>query len=382
MSGFPLQADTGATGHLRLEQIERLYALIDRHIADGRYPGAQIALAQNGRLLIERSFGQGRLDASAPGGLAGKVDDRSLWLLYSNTKVVLATALWKLFEQGAFRFTDRVVDHVPEFKRNGKRDITLLQVITHQGGFPNATVPPDCWDDHEKMKARVCNFSLEWTPGSRVHYHGLSAHWVLATVIEAVTGKDFRDYVREAVIEPLGLGDDLFLGLPAGAGDRLTEMVEPTPDGKGYRSIAENNTPEWRRAGIPGGGAYGTARGMAALYQMMLGGGELNGVRLLSPRTLAYAIRNFTGDRVDEFMGMPMHRGLGPHLRGTTPAIRGLGAIAPAGAFGHGGVGSSYCWGDPESGISFVYLTNCRVPDPWHSDRLDVVSNLVHSAIL
>jgi CubicO group peptidase (beta-lactamase class C family) len=103
---------------------------------------------------------------------------------------------------------------------------------------------------------------------------------------------------------------------------------------------------------------------------------------VLSPRTLAYAIRNHTGDRVDEYMGMPMHRGLGPHLRGTTPGIRGLGAFASPRVFGHGGVGSSYCWGDPDSGVSFAYITNNRSPDPWHSERMDVISNLVHTAIL
>jgi CubicO group peptidase (beta-lactamase class C family) len=121
---------------------------------------------------------------------------------------------------------------------------------------------------------------------------------------------------------------------------------------------------------------------MAALYQMMLQDGRLNGVRLVSPRLLQYAIRNHTGDRVDHYMGMPMHRGLGPHLRGTTENIRGLGALAHPQVFGHGGVGTSYCWGDPESGVSFAYISNCRVPDPWHSRRLDQVANLVHAAIL
>jgi CubicO group peptidase (beta-lactamase class C family) len=121
---------------------------------------------------------------------------------------------------------------------------------------------------------------------------------------------------------------------------------------------------------------------MAALYQMMLAGGVLNGARILAPRTLAYAIRNYTGDRVDTYMGMPMHRGIGPHLRGTTETIRGLGSFASPRTFGHGGVGSSYCWADPDSGVSFAYLTNSRVPDPWHSQRLDLVSNFVHSAIL
>jgi CubicO group peptidase (beta-lactamase class C family) len=97
---------------------------------------------------------------------------------------------------------------------------------------------------------------------------------------------------------------------------------------------------------------------------------------------IEYVTRDFTGDRPDEAMTMiPMHRGLGPHSRGTGPRIRGLGLIANPGTYGHGGAGTSYSWADPESGVSFSYLTNCVQPDPWHSARLDRISNLVHAAI-
>lgn len=377
MKPYPLPvADLGAAG-LRTEMIERLCALIDSHVAEGRYPGAQIALARHGKLVLERSFGQARI-GDAP---MGATHD-TLFLLYSNTKVIVATALWQLFEQGRIRFTDRVSHYLPDFARHGKRDITLLQVITHQGGFPNAELSAEGWTDHAAMRRSVCDFTLEWTPGSKMAYHAQSAHWVLATVMEAVTGRDFREYVRTEVLEPLGLASDLYMGLTPAEDPRAAGVYLPEPDGFGAKPCKIFGTETYRRACSPGGGAFGTARGMVALYQMMLGGGELAGTRLLSPRTLAYTIRNWTGDRTDEFMGMPMHRGLGPHLRGTTPTIRGLGALAPADAFGHGGVGTSYCWGDPSSGVSFAYLTNNRQPDPWHTDRLDTVANLVHAAIL
>jgi CubicO group peptidase (beta-lactamase class C family) len=377
MTSFPLSVGDLAAGEFRKEPIERLTALIEAHVAEGRYPGCQIALARHGRLVLERSFGDA---CTTPTHKPAKSD--SLFLLYSNTKVVTATALWLLAERGAFSFTDRVADHLPEFARNGKQDVTVLQLITHQGGFPNAAVPEAAWDDHARLRQAVCDFTLEWTPGTRIVYHGAAAHWTAAVLIEALTGGDFRDFIRDAVIARLGLGSDIFVGLPEREHGRAADMHEPAPSGNGVQPLAANNSPAWRRAGVPGGGGYATARGMAALYQMMLGGGTLNGTRLLSPRTLAYAIRNHTGDRIDEYMGMPMHRGLGPHLRGTTPTIRGLGAFASPGTFGHGGVGSSYCWGDPESGVSFAYLSNNRSPDPWHSKRLDTVSNLVHAAIL
>ena len=158
-------------------------------------------------------------------------------------------------------------------------------------------------------------------------------------------------------------------------------MHDPSTDGARQTIRKDSSTAEFRRAGVPGGGGYATARAMAAFYQMMANQGTLNGVRLLSPRMVAYVTRNFTGDRIDEYMGMPMHRGLGPHSRGTTATIRGLGSLASPRTFGHGGVGSSYCWADPESGVSFAYLTNSRVPDPWHTERIDLVSNFIHSAI-
>jgi CubicO group peptidase (beta-lactamase class C family) len=200
-------------------------------------------------------------------------------------------------------------------------------------------------------------------------------------LIEAVTGSDFRSFIRQEILEPLGVADELFVGLPKSEHGRAADMHDPGPEGKGLVKRADNNTPEWREAGVPGGGGYATARAMAAFYQMMVQGGTLNGERLFAKRTIEYVTRNFTGERIDQYMGMPMHRGIGPHSRGLTENVRGLGSLASPRTFGHGGVGSSYCWGDPDSGVSFAYLSNCRVPDPWHSQRLDAISNFVHTAI-
>ncbi|MGQ0581778.1 MAG: serine hydrolase domain-containing protein [Reyranella sp.] len=376
-AGFPLPSADLASLGFRLEQIDRLTALIERHIAEGRYPGCQIALARHGKLGLFKSFGNAAIEPK-PRAAA----DDTLWLLYSNTKVVTAVALWALAERGLFSFSDRIADHVPEFARNAKGNITVLQVITHQAGYPNAVVGPDAWADHKRLREVVCDFPLEWSPGSKVHYHGQTAHWTLGVLIEALTGQDFRDVIRETVAEKLGLGRELYVGLPDSEFGRAADMHEPLPNGGGSRPLADNNTVAWRKSGGPGSAGYATARAMAALYQMMLNGGELAGRRIVSPRLLQYAIRNHTGDRVDEFMGMPMHRGLGPHLRGTTENVRGLGGFASPRAFGHGGVGTSYCWGDPDSGVSFAYITNNRIPDPWHSKRLDQIANLVHTAIV
>ena len=356
------------------ERLARLDRLIETHVSDGRYPGAQIAVARDGKLVKSATFGWAKID---PESVAA--DDDTLWLMFSQTKVVVTAALWQLVEAGALRFADRISDHVPEFAANGKSDITLFEVITHQGGFPSAEVPEAAWEDHELLRGVVSDFRLEWTPGSKVHYHGLAAHWVAAVLIEAVTGTDYRYHIRSSLLEPLGLDDRIFVGVSEDADGRCSDIHE-FKDEAMVRSA--RNTRAWRAAGVPGGGGYGTATGLAAFYQMLLAGGTLDGNRVLGPRVIQFATRNHTGDRVDENMGMPMHRGLGPHVRGTTPTIRGLGTIASPATFGHGGAGTSYSWADPESGVSFSYLTNCMSPEPWHSVRLDQVSNIVHSSIV
>ena len=344
---FPLASAKPSALHLDDRALDRLQQLITRHIAEGRYPGAQIAMARQGQLALFASFGDAR---TAPRAAA---KDDTLWLLYSNTKVITACAVWLLAEQGALGFTDTVAAHLPGFEANGKREITILQLLTHQGGFPDAVVPDAAWADHELLRRTVCEFTLQWTPGSRVSYHSAAAHWVAAALIEAVTKTDYRDFIRQNIAEPLGLEHELFVGLPDAHHGRTVDMHEPDATTGRQAPRADNNTAAFRRAGVPGGGGYATARAMAAFYQMLAQGGTLNGVRLLSPRMVQYVTRNFTDDRPDLYMGMPMHRG----------------------------VGSSYCWADPESGVSFAYLSNSRVPDPWHSERMDRISSLAHTAI-
>lgn len=362
---YPLQESNVATLGFAQRPLDHLDALIRSHIDEGRYAGAQIALARHGKLALARTYGNAREGSAAK--------DDTLFLLFSQTKVLTSSALWTLVEEGKISFMDRVADHLPEFAARGKADITLQQVMTHQGGFPSANVTEEAWADHALMRAQVCDFSLEWTPGTRLQYHGRAAHLVQAMIIEAVTGQDYRTVIRQRIIEPLGLGHDIHVGVPEDQHARCA-------DTGGHD--AHNNTAAFRSAGLPHGGGFGTARGMAAFYQMLGHGGRLNNVRVLSPRMLAYVARNHTGESPDFAMdGIPMHRGLGPHVRGNSDRIRGLGTIGAPETFGHGGVGSSYSWADPTSGVSFTYLTNFVSPDPWHTLRLDRVANLVHAAI-
>ena len=365
---YPLPPCDPAELGLAATPLQHLDRLIRHHIEEGRYPGAQIALARRGQLAFFRSYGDARTDATRV-----PATDATLFLLFSQTKVLTSAAVWTLIEEGKLSFMDRIADHLPEFAQRAKGEITLHQVMTHQGGFPSGAVSRESWTDHARMRAEVCDFSLDWTPGTRLQYHPRAAHLTQAMVIEAVTGRDYRDVIRDNVLAPLGLARDIFVGVPAAEQARCADTYGPEP---------RDNSPEFKAAGMPSGGGYATARGMAAFYQMLLGGGRLGDVRLLSPRLVSYVTRNHTGERGDDAMsGVPMHRGLGPHVRGDSDRIRGLGTIAARETFGHGGAGTSYSWADPTSGVSFTYITNYVQPDPWHSARLDRISNLVHAAI-
>src|SRR4051794_7531134 len=218
-SEFPLPLSTPEALHFRAHPLAELDRLIRSHIEQGHYPGCQIALARHGELALYKSYGDARVDPDP----VPAVED-TIWLLFSNTKVLTMGAVWGLVEDGVLSFHDRVADHLPEFAAHGKDAITLFEVATHQAGFPSANVSRESWADHARMRAEVCEFKPEWPAGSKLQYHGRSAHLTLAMVIEAVTGRDYRDVIRHRVIGPLGLDYELFVGVP-----REEQGAAPTP---------------------------------------------------------------------------------------------------------------------------------------------------------
>jgi len=168
---YPLLSADPASLGFAATPLHHLDRLIRQHIEEGRYPAAQIALARHGKLALFRTYG----DAKTEGRNLPATDD-TLFLLFSQTKVLTSCAVWTLIEEGKLSFMDRIADHLPEFATRGKGEITLHQVMTHQGGFPSGDVTKATWTDHTRMRAEVCDFSLDWTPGTRLQYHPRAAH--------------------------------------------------------------------------------------------------------------------------------------------------------------------------------------------------------------
>ncbi|HEY8768227.1 MAG TPA: serine hydrolase domain-containing protein [Dehalococcoidia bacterium] len=364
------------------EMLEAVFARARRDVDEGVLPSAQVAVARNGKLAGMRTFGE-----AVQGGELKPATDDTLYCIFSCTKVVVAAAVWLLFEEGLLRLDERVADIIPEFGTHGKEHVTVEQVMLHTGGFPLAPFPQDDWGDREKLLEAFARWRLNWEPDTDWQYHATSAHWVLSEIIYRRTGIDYKTFIRERITEPMGLGE-LFIGLPLEHQRRFAEVtwvsdpVEP-PGGWGEvtpEAILGFNRPSVIAAGVPGGGGVTNAVELALFYQTLINGGEgANGTRVLKPETIEFATTVRTKDRHrDLVFDNPVNRGLSVVIAGGdgNAYMRGFGRTASARAFGHGGAGGQIGWGDPETGISVGYCTNGFTDFMTMARRITAISSL------
>jgi CubicO group peptidase (beta-lactamase class C family) len=344
---------------LDVEKVEALLARAGKEVEEGLLPGAQLAIARNGEVVFQHQYGSAQPD--------------SLTCVFSATKAITSSAAWLLFQQGELAEDERVVDIIPEFDTNDKDKVTVGQLFAHTAGFPSAPFAPLDWDDREKRYGRFRQWRLTWEPGSRFEYHPSSSMWVIAEIIERRSGQSYRDFVRTRVLEPLQL-QDLYVGLPGSeheralpcvyVGDAMTPedyqklgMPVPPETEVTEEAIVSFSRPEIQAVGVPGGGAFATASAMALFYQALLTGGNEHAT-LWSEETLMDARRIRSGDFTDLMFKKPANRGLGIIISGDdSRRFRGFGRTNSPSAFGHNGAGGQLVWADPETGISFAYLT-------------------------
>lgn len=349
---------TAATQTLDREAMDALVTRARREVDSGLLPSCQLAIAQHGDVVLDVTLG----DATA--------DTR--YVIFSCTKAVIASAIWLLIGDDRLDPSAAVAEVIPEFGANGKERVSVEQLLLHTGGFPRAPLGPPDWYTREGRLARFERWRLTFEPGTRFEYHPTSAHWVLAELIERLSGTDYREFIRDRILDPLGL-TRLALGVPedqqsdiaplSGCGEvatpdeleaavgvrelPVTEVTEPV--------LLGFNAPANLALGVPGGGAVSTAADFALFYQALLDDpGELwaRDVRLDG----IGAIRN----RFPDERGVPANRTLGLVVAGDDgqSAGRGMGHTVSAAAFGHNGAGGQIAWADPATGLSFVYLTN------------------------
>jgi CubicO group peptidase (beta-lactamase class C family) len=329
-------------------------------VADGTTPACQVAVARDNEVVCFETF--------------GAATDNTRFCTFSATKPIVASAVWLLIGDGLLDPARPVSHYVPEFATNGKEHVTVEQVMLHTSGFPNAPMDAVEGGDTVTRVKRFTEWELEWEPGSRFEYHGSSAHWVLAELIERCSGADFRDFVDERVCTPnrlprlLGLledeQDDIAACIPLGV--RPADASTAAVDGLAL------NRRDVRAAGVPGGGAIATAATMARFYQVLLNDPN----RVWDADVLRDAKTNVRCTFSDPLMNVPANRSLGLVLAGDDGLHQFryafFGRANSPGSFGHAGVFCQMAWADPATGVSFSFLKNGLQADMM-ADALKVI---------
>ncbi len=229
-----------------------------RLVDEGSTPACQFAVARENELVAFESF--------------GAATNTTRFCVFSATKPIVASAVWVLIGEQLLDPARPVAHYIPEFASNGKEHVTVEQVMLHTAGFPNAPMDPVEGGDAVTRVKRFTEWSLEWEPGTRFEYHATSAHWVLAELIERLGGYDFRDYIESQVCAPNGL--PRLLGLAPEEQSDIADGVAlgTRPDDSDIPAVdtLKLNRPDWRAAGVPGGGGLMTAATMALFYQALL----------------------------------------------------------------------------------------------------------------
>lgn len=358
--------------------------------ADGR-SGAAVTVYHKGKCVVDM-WGGGRDPEGAPW------QQDTLALSFSTTKGVASTLLHVLADQGLLDYNQPVSHYWPEFRQEGKGAISVAHLLTHQSGlFDIRSLIDDAsrMTDWEYMTQRLAAARPAHAPGTMHGYHGLTYGWLLGELIQRVTGQSFSRVLKEQIADPLGL-DGLFVGLPKehhqrrallrgfprasaprnaatarsipGPLQRLQASVQKTvfsnvfqlvginpgdmvrglaPRGINRFSFNDDNVVE---ACIPAANGMFTARSLARLYAVLANGGELDGVRLMSPQRVAQ-ISRVQSRRIDRVVPLPMHWRLGYHRVFTT------GPRTPN-AFGHFGFLGSGAWCDPSRQLSLGFTVN------------------------
>ncbi|UCF21543.1 MAG: beta-lactamase family protein [Gemmatimonadota bacterium] len=360
-------------------RLGRLSGVLQDYVNDGKLAGAVALVARHGEVAYLEAFGHRELESGAP------MHEDAIFRIASQTKAIVSVGVMILQEEGLLLISDPVGKYLPEFQNttvavpredggydvvDAERPITIRDLLTHTAGIGYGEgVARDRWaeagiqgwyfaDRDEPIGAtvaRMASLPFDAQPGARFVY-GYSTD-ILGALIERVSGLALDEFLRTRVFEPLGMRDTHFY-LPDSKRDRLAVVysaaegggLERAPDPGGM--VGQGAYVDGPRKSFSGGaGLLSTASDYARFLQMLLNGGELDGVRILSRKTVQLMTVDHLGelqlsDGVGFGLGFFVVEDLGD--RGTPGSI---------GEYGWGGAYHSTYWVDPEEKLVVVYFT-------------------------
>ncbi|WP_426571381.1 serine hydrolase domain-containing protein [Aquihabitans sp. McL0605] len=371
-----------------VERLHRLDAVLHRYVDDGRLPGVQTLISRRGQLVHRDRYGWTDVEAGA------EVRDDTLYRIFSMTKPITSVALMMLFEEGHFLLEDPISTWLPDFAAmevwtGGTADapetapsatpITVRHVLTHTSGLTygfqyahpvdelyrrqglgDFAQTPD-YDTTEAMR-RVASLPLQFEPGTRWNY-SMSTD-VCGALVERMSGLTLDEFFRTRILEPLGMTDTGFAA-PESEVERCSALYARLPGWDTKMRIAEprgmTKPPTYLDGG---GGLVSTADDYLRFCHLLVGRGAVDGVRLLSPRTLAFMASNhLPGGRTLNEMGQATFSeaamegtgfGLGFSVL-VDPAASGT--LGSPGTYAWGGAASTAFWVDPVEELAVVFMT-------------------------
>ncbi len=361
--------------------------------------GAALAVYHRGELVVD--LWGGRRNADEPW------QRDTLAMCFSTTKGVASTALHVLADRGKLDYDAPVATYWPEFAQAGKQGVTVRHVLTHSAGLHRMRTLVDGARrmlDWEHMVDALARAAPAYEPGTRNGYHGLTYGWLVGELIRRVSGRPIARFVDDELARPLGL-DGLYVGCPPAQRDRvspLAPMAAPLGRRLGLEPGSVMGGPIGRipallglpvnprrfvnallprgvedvlwgadvmDAEIPAANGFFTARSLAKLYAMLAGGGEIDGVRLLSPATVD-RINVVHSRGPDHVLVLPMGWRLGYHSVFTSRGVL-------RGAFGHFGLGGSGGWADPGRDLALAMVCNRGTGTPIGDARIAALGTAV-----
>lgn len=365
---------------LTQEKLERLETLFRENFEQRGELGASISVWENGREVLSLSDGFIDRKKTRPWMVKTPV------LVWSSTKPLAAACVLHVLAREAVPLATPVADFWPEFRQSGKARVTFEQVLSHQAGLAALDRPAQALD-HAAVAEALALQVPNWPPGLHHGYHPRTYGYLLDEILRCVDGTPgmtLGQYWKTWFAVPLGL--DFWIGLPPEKMDEVSPIYPPkttaTPRSptfykalqtkgtltarafaspRGLQGPASMNTPEARRASLPGFGGIGTAHALGKFYAMLASEGALEGVRYFDSITsMSTTITN--GDdqvllRPTAFAAGAMH----DPLDASGNKIRQLFGPSKQ-AFGQPGAGGSHAFADPENGIAFAYVMNQMEP--------------------
>ena len=350
--------------------LERVAELFYQQIEEGIHPGAALAVYRFGKLTLDLRGGKADREADSP------VNGDTMFVLYSSTKPLTACCLYILWQRGLLDWDDPVAAHWPGFARNGKEQVTVRQVLTHQGGFPDtpSQLTWEKWGDWDAVVAAMEGLRPDYPPGRVIAYHPRNFGWVIGELVRRIDGRPIDRFLREEITGPLGI-DDVHVGLPESMLGRVSKLYAMEDCDRPYQ-VTTYNRPEVHQSVQPAGGGIASARGLARFYAMMAGGGSLDGVDILSPGTIEH-VTTPQAQGMDHTLERQVVRCLGMSLgdpRSGAPDSLDLRT------FGHAGSGTSVGWANPDNGLAVAYITNGFRAETTNTPRLAAISQAVTDA--